>query len=59
MNNHDDNDNDGDHFDRWYLTRPLFASSTDFSRVSLFKKFDTVNIEGSWQTNKNKEHSKL
>ena len=47
MNNHDDNDNDGDHFDRWYLTRRSFASSTDFSWVSFFKKFDTVNIEES------------
>ena len=47
MNNHDDDDKDGDHFDRWYLTRPSFASSTDFSWVSFFKKFDTVNIEGS------------
>ena len=47
MNNHDDNDNKGDQIDRWYLTRPSFASSTDFSWVSFFKKFDTVDIEES------------
>ena len=41
MNNHDDNDNDGNHVDRWYLRRPSFARSTDFSWVSIFRKFDT------------------
>lgn len=58
MNNHDDNDNDGDHVDRWYLSRPSFVNSTDFSGCQFLKSL-ILNIEEILQTNKNKGHSKL